>query len=203
MDHHALLRKARDDSMALAKKEKVHYTYHDYLTWNDGERWEIIEGEAYNMSPAPTFVHQNIAGICYRQLANQLQQKKCIPGMAPTDVVLSEDNVVQPDVFVVCQKKKIKESHIDGAPDLVIEVISPATALKDKREKRLLYEKFGVKEYILIYPEESLTEQYVLHKTTYLPSKVFGDKQTMHLASLKGVKLDLREIFKSKEIFKK
>lgn len=189
--------------MTLAKKEKVHHTYHDYLTWNDGERWEIIEGEAYNMSPAPTFVHQNIVGACYYQLVTQLQKKKCVPGMAPTDVVLSEDNVVQPDVFVVCQKQKIKESHIEGAPDLVIEVISPATALKDKREKRLLYEKFGVKEYILIYPQESLTERYRLHKKTYLSPDIFGEKQTLHLTSLKGIKLDLKEVFKSKELFKK
>ncbi|MEA3415917.1 MAG: Uma2 family endonuclease [Thermodesulfobacteriota bacterium] len=72
---------------------------------------------------------------------------ECFVGIAPTDVVFSEHDVVQPDVFVVCDQKKITEANIQSSPDLIMEVLSPATSLKDKREKKNLYEKYGVKEY--------------------------------------------------------
>lgn len=188
--------------MPLLKKKTSKYTYQDYLNWDDGERWEIIEGEAYNMSPAPTSIHQRIAGICYRQLDVQLAGRKCIPFIAPTDVVLSEDNVVQPDIFVVCQKKKITSTHIEGAPDLVIEILSPSTALKDRREKKQVYERYHVQEYILIHPDESYAERYLLKNNFYQSAEIFGEQETIKLKSLKGIKLNLKEIFESKKIFK-
>ncbi|HQH72395.1 MAG TPA: Uma2 family endonuclease, partial [bacterium] len=126
------------------------YTYQDYCAWPDDERWELIGGIAYDMTPAPSFDHQNVAGTFYRLLGNALQGKTCVPGIAPVDVVLSEEDVVQPDVFVVCDPQKITGKNIQGAPDLVIEVLSPATAKKDRWEKKWLYEKSGVREYILI-----------------------------------------------------
>ncbi|MBN4079178.1 Uma2 family endonuclease [Beggiatoa alba] len=124
--------------MTVVKKSAEKYTYSDYLTWLDDERWEIINGEAYNMSPAPSIKHQNVTGMFFRIIGNKLAGKPCRPFVAPTDVVLSDHDIVQPDIIVVCDEKKISEANIQGAPDLVVEVLSPATALKDKREKKAL-----------------------------------------------------------------
>ncbi|MBI2339765.1 MAG: Uma2 family endonuclease [Deltaproteobacteria bacterium] len=181
--------------MGTAKKIRHKYTYRDYLTWGDDERWEIIGGEAYNMSPAPTFAHQQVVARLTHFLMTRLEGKQCIPVMAPIDVVLSEEDVVQPDVIVVCDKQKIQKTHIAGAPDLVIEVLSPSTSLKDRREKKDLYEKFGVKEYLLVDPDEKYVERYFLQKGKYGSSEVFGPKDKLASRSLKGVRLPLKEIF--------
>lgn len=188
---------------AARQNRKKKFTYQEYLTWDDDERWEIIQGEAYNMTPAPTSVHQRIGGICYRQLDVQLAKSKCIAFMAPTDVVFSEENVVQPDVFVVCEKKKITATAIHGAPTLILEILSPSTGLKDKREKKALYEKYGVKEYLIIDPEEVYVERYVLKNNAYGSPQIFGKEEILKLKSLKGVQLDLKELFESLRIFSK
>ena len=181
--------------MSLAKKLRQKYTYRDYLAWDDGERWEIIGGEAYNMTPAPTVRHQEIVVRFSRMMGNQLQGKRCALFVAPTDVVFSEENVVQPDIFVVCSKKKIQKTHIQGAPDLIIEVLSPATSLKDRREKKELYEKFGVKEYIIVDPDEKDVERHLLQKNRFGMPEIFGPKDKLIFRSLKGLKLSLAEIF--------
>ena len=99
--------------MPLAKKLEQRYTYQDYLSWPDDERWEIIDGEAYCMSPSPTIRHQIISRNIEVELVNQMRKKglQCSLFDAPTDVVLDEFNVVQPDIFVVCDKNKIKENN--------------------------------------------------------------------------------------------
>lgn len=183
--------------MSLARKIKQKFTYKDYLTWDDGKRWEIIDGEVYNMTPAPTVFHQDVVTKLAHSLINQLEGKRCIPFVSPIDVVLSEENVVQPDVIVVCDKKKILASHIHGAPDLVIEILSPSTNLKDRREKKDIYEKFGVKEYLLIDPEEKYAERYILQKSRFGVSEIFGPKDTISIRCLKGVKISLKNILKS------
>ena len=123
---------------SLASQHQARYTVADYMNWPDAERWELIAGEIYNMSPAPTIKHQGIVGDFYSQLKQQLIGKPCIPYVAPVDVVLSDDDVVQPDVLVVCDPAKITEKNIQGAPDLVVEVLLPGTALKDMREKNIV-----------------------------------------------------------------
>lgn len=181
--------------MALVKEKNKKYSYQDYLTWEDDERWELINGEAYNMTPAPIIKHQAIAGRFYQALANKLSGKQCKPFIAPTDVVLSEHDVVQPDVLVVCNKDKITEKNIQGPPDLVIEVLSPATALKDKREKKTLYEKHGVKEYIIVGPVENYVERFTLKKNYYEYPEVFGPNEELTLNSLKKITIQLNEVF--------
>ena len=88
--------------MAFAQKLIKKYSYSDYITWADNERWEILEGVAYNMTPAPSYIHQKIVGNFYRILANKLTDQPCIPVISPTDVILSQHDIVQPDIFVVC-----------------------------------------------------------------------------------------------------
>jgi Uma2 family endonuclease len=118
--------------MAIAgQNEKI--SYQDYLIWDDAKRWEIVAGKAYDMTPAPSFKHQSITGNFYHLVRNALQGKRCTPGIAPTDVVLSDHDVVQPDVFVICDQRKISDQNIRGAPDLVVEVLIPATAGKARQ----------------------------------------------------------------------
>ncbi|MBI4746005.1 MAG: Uma2 family endonuclease [Deltaproteobacteria bacterium] len=181
--------------MSLAAKIEKRFSYNDYLTWLDGERWELIDGVAYNMTPAPSFKHQRIAGNFYRILGNKLSGKSCIPGISPIDVVLSEFDVVQPDVLVVCDKNKITTANIQGAPDLVVEILSPSTAIKDKREKKALYERYGVREYILIDPTENYVERFVLRDGLYGVPDIFGPQEILPLNSLEGIEIPLWEVF--------
>ena len=181
--------------MSVADKDEK-FTYQDYLTWSDDERWELINGRPYNMTPAPSFRHQRIAGNFYHILRNALQGKRCVPGIAPTDVVLSDHDVVQPDVFVVCDEQKITEQNIQGAPDLVVEVRSPSTARKDRREKMRLYETFGVREYILIDPDGQYAERFILERDgRFGRGEVFGPQQVMALDSIESVEIPLWEVF--------
>ena len=186
--------------MAQVKSISQKYNYQDYLSWPDDERWEIIEGEAYNMTPAPKVKHQRISRNIEVFLVNELRSKKkdCELFHAPTDVVFDESNIVQPDVLVVCDKSKITVENIKGAPDLIVEVTSPATSLKDRREKKRLYEKFGVKEYIIVYPEDELAERFFLENDKYGAPDVFNWDEPMRIESL-GLDINLWEIFERRQ----
>lgn len=182
--------------MPLAQKTEKKFTYADYAEWPDDERWELIDGEAYNMSPAPTTRHQSIVYNISFIIKSNLLNKSCKPFVAPVDVVLSEHDVVQPDVFVVCDEKKITEANIQGAPDLIVEVLSPGTAIKDKREKKKLYEKCGVKEYIIVDPVAQYVEQFLLDKDgLYGKEDIVGSMEILSLASMEDVKIPLWEVF--------
>jgi Uma2 family endonuclease len=122
--------------MSLAKEKDQCFTYADYANWPEDERWELIDGKAHAVTPTPSTRHQAVVGNCFRILSIALRGHVCRCFVAPTDVVLSRVDVVQPDVLVVCDQAKITEANIQGAPDLVVEVASPATGLKDKRDKK-------------------------------------------------------------------
>ncbi len=185
----------------LVKKSSQKFTWNDYITWPDSERWEIIDGIAYNMTPAPSVKHQGVAGKFHSQLDQKLKGKPCRPFIAPLDVVLSEYDIVQPDVFVVCDKNKITDRNIQGAPDLVVEVLSPFTALKDLREKKNLYEKYGVKEYIVVDPIEEYVERFWLGKdNTYSKGEIFGSQEVLRFKSTEGIEVSLWEIFEVEKV---
>ena len=177
---------------AVSKEKK--YTFRDYLSWPEAERWEIIDGVAYDMTPAPKVKHQRIVGLLDRKLADTIEKKGCSIFIAPTDVVLDEYNVVQPDVFIVCDKKKITDDNIQGAPDLIIEVASPATELKDRREKKNTYEKFGVKEDIIVFPEREYVERYCLRDDRFGVPEIFNWDEVLRLCFFE-IEINLREIF--------
>jgi len=186
----------RRSDMPLAQEKDQHFTYADYLTWPEDERWELIGGHPYAMTPAPSTRHQSVVLNLGVKLSTALRGHSCRCFVAPTDVVLSEVDVVQPDVLVVCDKAKITEANIQGAPDLVIEVASPATGLKDKREKKDLYEKYGVREYILVDPGLRCVERFFLGADgLYGKGEVFGPAERMTLLSLSDVSIDLSEVF--------
>lgn len=181
--------------MGLPKKNDHKYTYDEYLSWPENERWEIIDGDLYCMTPAPGLKHQRITGLFFNQLTNKLAGKPCSPWISPVDVVLSEHDVVQPDISVVCDKNKITDANIQGPPDLVIEVLSPSTALKDKRGKKNLYERYGVKEYIIIDILDGYVERYILNNNRYDVPEIFGTQDVLKLYSLEGIEVSLWEIF--------
>lgn len=170
--------------MAIAIDYSQKYSYADYLNWSDDERWEIISGYPYNMSPAPSRRHQKVLGILFRRLGDFLDNKPCDVYVAPFDVRLSEDysdehlvdNVVQPDLSVFCDKSKLDDKGAIGAPDLVVEILSPSTASKDMKTKLLLYQKFGVKEYWLVDPEKKTVERFNLDRQgKYNPGMMFQE----------------------------
>ncbi len=178
-----------------AKKEQgQRFTWQDYLTWPEDERWEVIDGEAYNMSPSPTERHQRIIVNIVVQLKEKLKDSPCRVYAAPLDVYLDEHNFVQPDVFVVCDKNKIKD-RIYGAPDLIVEVLSIFTAIKDRRLKKDLYERFGVREYVIVHPEEQYIERFFLKDRRYSEPDIFGPEEVFISSALEGVEIPLWEVF--------
>ena len=177
-----------------AKKIGRKLTFGDYRSWTEEGRWEIINGEAYAMTPAPSLKHQEVVSNFHIRLKTD-PQNRCYTAISPTDVVIDDFNVVQPDVFVVCDQSKLKETHVQGAPDLIVEVLSKATQLKDKREKKTLYERYGVREYLLVYPEDEMVERYHLVNGQYLSADVFNWDETLKLVALPDITINLWEIF--------
>jgi Uma2 family endonuclease len=161
--------------MALPKASDRRFTYADYRQWPDDERWELIDGEAYAMAPAPTISHQTLVLNIAKQIDDALDGSPCRALIAPVDVLLpaldeTEDNVatvVQPDILVVCDPAKVTERNVRGAPDWIIEVLSPATARHDHLTKRTLYERAGVREYWLVHPVDRVVTVYTLKDGQY------------------------------------
>lgn len=181
------------------------YTYADYKTWPDDERWELINGAAYDMSPAPKREHQKVSIRITAQIFAALEGKPCEVYNAPLDVKLSAlpgevendiDIIVQPDILVVCDSDKLDEDGCNGAPDWIIEILSPSTAYKDGNEKLLLYEKYGVKEYWIIQPGAKMVFIYELDKNGVYKKPITG-KQNEVIASLSvpGVEVDFSTVF--------
>ena len=181
-------------------KADARFTYKDYKTWPEGERWELIRGTAWAMSPAPRRQHQTLCGQLYAYLDQFFAGKPCRPYIAPVDVFLPEgdealdetDAVVQPDIFVVCDKSKLIEEGVRGAPDFVIEILSPSTALKDQTEKRMLYEARGVREYWIVNPITMETFIYILKDGTYGLPTVAGLLDRVPVSSFPGLELRVR-----------
>jgi Uma2 family endonuclease len=136
------------------------FTYRHYKTWPDEERWELIDGHAWAMSPAPRRRHQELSAKLFREISVFVKGKPCKVYAAPFDVLLPEkdeadddvDTVVQPDIVVFCDRSKLTERGARGAPDLAIEILSPSTSRKDQREKFDRYERAGVREYWIVDP---------------------------------------------------
>lgn len=179
--------------MAQAIKKQRRYSVEDYQEWPDDEKWEIIDGVTYDMSPAPRIKHQNIVSNFHINFKTHLENP-CYTGIAPTDVVLDAHSVVQPDVFIVCDGGKITENNIQGAPDLIVEVVSPGTEVKDRREKKRLYEQSGVKEYLIVFPEREYVERYVLEEGQYGSPEIFNWDEHLRL-SIFPIEVKLAEIF--------
>lgn len=183
--------------MSLAQEDKG-YTYADYCVWDDGERWELIEGVPYAMSPAPTPAHQGISGNIHNQLYNFLKDKPCKLFTAPFDVRLNADDddntVVQPDLVVICDRSKIDDKGCSGAPDMVIEILSPSTVRHDRIVKLELYRHAGVREYWIVDPDTKTAQVCTLENGRYFV-KGYTDADTAPVSVLPGCEINLRDVF--------
>jgi Uma2 family endonuclease len=167
--------------MGLPQRDTDRHTYADYCSWPEDVRYELIDGIAYLMAPAPTLDHQEIAGEIFFQLRQSLPDGPCRVFIAPVDVRLPKageadddvDTVVQPDVLVVCDASKLDRRGVRGAPDFVVEVLSPATASHDHVRKRRVYERAGVPEYWLVHPVDRMVTIYRLADGEYGKPDVF------------------------------
>ena len=187
--------------MALPQMEQeTKYTYADYLDWDEG-RWELIDGDVWDMTPAPSRLHQEISGDFFYVLYEFFKDKDCKVYMAPFDVRLPDsDNVedyavttvVQPDISVICDQSKLDNRGCVGSPDLIVEILSPSTAAKDLKVKRALYEKHGVKEYWLIHPTDQFVMSYQLGEDgQYCKAQIFDRDDMLQSVQFEELKIQL------------
>ncbi len=184
--------------MEAIRKAKKHYLYKDYVNFPDSNRWEIIFGRAY-MVPDPYIKHQDIVRNFSVVLVNYVNKKNIGKVYhAPTDVVLAEEIIVQPDILFITQERLgiITEKNIQGPPDLIVEVLSndPKSVIKDKREKKRAYEKYGVREYIIIDYYEKYAEHYFLMQGKYEEIGIYGEDDKFELKTVEGLTISLKEI---------
>lgn len=177
---------------------KKKYTYADYLTWDNDTRYELIDGVPYMMS-APSVNHQRILRGLFMQLANYLEGKSCEMFSSPFDVRLNantEDNtVVQPDITVICDPKKIENGKsCEGTPDMVIEILSHSTASRDQVLKFDRYLKAGIKEYWLVNPDSRTVLVFLLKNGEYV-GKPYGDTDTISVHIFEDCQIDLAKVF--------
>lgn len=188
--------------MALPAENK-RYTFADVLTWDESERVEIINGEAFMMAP-PSRRHQEISGELFGQLRDYLKGKNCKVYHAPFAVRLFEENgdypedvdtMVEPDISVVCDPGKLDEYGCKGAPDLIIEILSPSTRRHDRMTKFELYRRAGVREYWIVDPDSRDVQAFVLDDGRYFVKGYGAAEDKMKVDVLEDCVIDLSAVF--------
>jgi Uma2 family endonuclease len=177
------------------KTEGSRFTWNDYRAWSDEKRYEIIDGELYAMTPSPTSRHQRVVHKLDRMLGEHFDGKLCQVFPAPMDLKLSESDVVQPDLFVVCDPKQNKGTHFEGPPALVVEILSPSSSLHDRGRKLQLYARSGVREVWLVTPYPSSVEVYLLDGSTYRLARFFEKDDTLTSSTFPELEITLAEVF--------
>ncbi len=183
-----------------------HYTYADYLTWRFEEMVELIKGKVFRMSPGPSVVHQQISGNLQGLMFEYFKTKACWLFTAPFDVRFpakkeeETDNVVQPDICVICEQSKLDQQGCNGAPDWIIEILSPGNTKKEMKYKFDLYEEQGVKEYWLINPENKSLLMYTLNDhAKYIGSRPYTNEDKVSPGLFPNLELDLEQVFDTLE----
>lgn len=171
------------------------FTWNDYRSWGDGKRWEIIDGEAFDMSAAPLVRHQIVSRNLETRLDAFFSGRKCQVLDAPVDLKLSENDVVQPDLLVVCDPNQIKSTHIEGPPAVVIEITSPSSQTHDRVHKMMLYARSGIPEYWIVTPYPSLIEVFVLEGGAYRLHGGYEDRHTLKSPSFHELDMPLKDVF--------
>ena len=184
-------------SSTYSHDESKRYTYADYCTWDDDQRWELIDGVPFLMS-APSSRHQEISSNIHGQLFALLKGKPCKVFAAPFDVRLNADTfdntVVQPDIIVLCDREKLDKAGYKGAPDFVIEIISPSTSSRDMFLKFELYRKVKVREYWVVVPDEKKVSAHILSKEDYI-TRIYNETDSAPIHVLEGCVIDLADVF--------
>ncbi|MFY0605947.1 MAG: Uma2 family endonuclease [Cyclobacteriaceae bacterium] len=192
------------DDISLLEPEAT-YSYADYLKWTFEQRVEIIKGKIFEMSPAPKRVHQGISTVIFGEIYSYLKGENCKVYSAPFDVRFPNNandsndqtfTVVQPDICVVCDLSKLDDAGCKGAPDLIVEILSPSTASRDLHDKFELYEEHGVKEYWVVFPGENVLEVYDLSEQgKYVSRGKFVRESVVTSHVLQDLSLKLEDVF--------
>jgi Uma2 family endonuclease len=195
--------------MATAGELKERYTYGDYRTWDDELRWELIDGKAFCMSPVPNVGHQSLLVELISTLHIYFKDKECQVFVAPLDVMLpggdesedETDTVVQPDLMILCDKSKLRPDGIKGAPDVVFEILSPSTAQRDLVDKLHLYERAGVREYMIVDPDNRVVTAYrrsgddVRRERYFARRAVYRASEILEFETFPELKVPLSSVF--------
>ncbi len=188
--------------MALPAEE-MRYTFADYLTWDEDDHIELIYGYPRMMSP-PLRIHQKVSGELFAQLHGYLDGKKCEVYAAPFGVRLFQEEddkpedintVVEPDLVVVCDPNKLDDYGCKGAPDLIVEILSPTTRRHDRIVKLDLYQRAGVREYWVVNPEDRTVQVMLLKDHYLLPVEDYGREDTAKVNILEDCTIDLSKVF--------
>jgi len=197
----------KEEEKNLVKEPYSHYgryTYADYLTWDIDHMVELIKGKVFRQAAAaPRRIHQELTVKIILKLGNHLSGKQCKAYIAPFDVRLPVKSkkhkdittVVQPDICVVCDPEKLDDLGCVGAPDLIMEILSPSNNKKELQNKYEVYEESGVKEYWVIHPYEKTLLVYTLIKGKYQPSRLFTLGDLVPSACIEGFVLDIDDLF--------
>jgi Uma2 family endonuclease len=183
---------------------KGYYTYADYLTWRFKERVELLLGKIFRMSPAPNVYHQTIHANLFIAIGKIIEKKVCKIFSAPFDVRLpvskkkgNQDTVVQPDLVVICDESKLDEQGCNGAPDIVIEILSPGNSRREMKDKFELYEASLVPEYWIVDPEHQDITIYTLDTSNkYVGSKPFVATEKVCSTVIVDLEVDVEEVFR-------
>jgi Uma2 family endonuclease len=180
------------------------YTYEDYLSWPEDKRWEILDGRVYVQS-APSRIHQEVSGEIFVQIHNYLKDKPCRVYHAPFSVRLPKGNekdekdiktVVEPDITIVCDNSKLDDRGCKGAPDMIVEILSPSSVQLDRLEKFNKYEQAGVKEYWIVEPEGKIVSVFVLGENNrYGRPEVYSEKDRVRVSLFDDLTIDFKMIF--------
>jgi Uma2 family endonuclease len=181
------------------------YSYAHYLNWLFEDRVELIKGQVFKMSPAPSRFHQEVSGNILKVLFNYLENKSCKVYAAPFDVRFPRDSkddkdiytVLQPDICIICDQAKLDDRGCIGAPDVVVEILSPGNNKMELLTKYNVYQEFEVKEYWVVSLADKTFLLYTLdNEGQYQASKLFSASETVHSTVLSGFELNLEKVFK-------
>ena len=205
--------------MIPEKKGEHKYSYADYLTWPGEERWELINGEAGDMSygcigeqqaclrpaPAPATKHQKVSLALTLAMGFYLKDKPCDLFVAPFDIRFTKDEkqqdqdifiTLQPDLSVICDKSKIDEKGCLGSPDLIVEILSPSTGYKDETQKLSIYEDYGVKEYWSVNPDRNTIQIFIHNGQEFDKPDYYKGDDVIKSDVLTGFQIGLNDIFR-------
>ena len=187
-----------------AEKLDKKYTYKDYSSWSEEERWELIDGVPY-MQATPLRIHQEIVTELLRQIANYLFDKPCKVYPSPFSVRLPKENekdeeiytVVEPDIAVICDETKLDDKGCKGAPDLIIEIVSPSSGKRDRLIKFNKYKEAGVKEYWIVDPQDKFVSVFKLEAdNNYGRIELYSEEDDVKVGIFKDLTVNLKEVFK-------
>jgi len=202
MKYYRIPQKENIDLDAFNEPDGAVYTYADYLKWDFEEIVELIKGKIFAKAAAPNRRHQEVSGNIFVELANFLKNHSCKVYSAPFDVRFSRnpdysktDSVVQPDISVICDLSKLDDKGCWGAPDLIVEILSPGNSRVEVQNKYELYEEFGVKEYWVVHPTDCTVLIYTLIDGKFQPSRLLTSGDQIKSTVIFGFSLDLEDVF--------